>query len=52
MSRIYTRRRDAEKLARRVVDKLQKNELATSYVQPDHKVRRESENLSNIKGRK
>jgi hypothetical protein len=52
MSRIYTRRRDAEKLARRAVDKIQKNELATSHAQPDHKVGRESENLSNIKGGK
>ncbi len=52
MSRIYTRRRDIRKLARRAVDKLQKNELATSYAQPDRKVGRESENLSNIKGGK
>lgn len=52
MSRIYTRRRDLEKLARRAVDKLQKNEPATSYAQPDKKVGREDEKLSNIKGTK
>jgi hypothetical protein len=50
MSCNYTRRRDAEKLAGRAVDKLQENEPSTSYAHPDQKVGREDENLSNLDG--